>query len=110
MTSNPAQRERQIRNLILDYAMGVSILGLIPIPGILMIKLLIAAVLILKMIRDIGSAWQFVKGQDLFAIAGNVFGGLGAFAMAFMAWLTLFCIGLFVPYVGVSRSPRVYSP
>ncbi len=33
-------RVRNIRRLILDYAMGVSILGLIPIPRILTLDLL----------------------------------------------------------------------
>jgi len=100
VTLKPARTEREVRALVLDYALGVSILGLIPIPGLLTLKLLIAAGLILKMSRDVRAKWGFLKGQDMLAIAGNLFGGLGAFAMAFMAWVTMFCIGLFVPYVG----------
>ena len=100
MTPKSVQLEREIRALILDYAFGVSILGLIPIRGLLTLKLLVAAGLILKMMRDVGAKWSFPKGQDLLAILGNLFGGLGAFAMAFMAWLTIFSVGLFVPYIG----------
>ena len=100
MTPKSVQLEREIRALILDYALGVSILGLIPIRGLLTLKLLVAAGLILKMMRDVGAKWSFSKGQDILAILGNLFGGLAAFAMAFMAWLTIFSFGLFVPYMG----------
>ncbi|MBV8884756.1 MAG: hypothetical protein JO235_12280 [Chroococcidiopsidaceae cyanobacterium CP_BM_RX_35] len=100
MTSKSLQIEREVRALILDYALGVSILGLIPIRGTLTLKLLIAAGLLLKMMRAVGAKWSFPKGQDVLAIFGNLFGGFGAFAMAFMAWLTMFSVGLFVPYVG----------
>ncbi len=91
------QRNRQIRNLILDYAIGSAIIGLNPFRGILTVTLLVVGVLILKMVRDIGSKWGYTKGQDPLAIAGNIFGILGAFALAFMAWVTMFCFGLVVP-------------
>lgn len=93
------KKERQVRALILDYALGASILGLIPIPHLFTIKLLAAVGLIGKMIRDIGKLWGFRQGQDFLAIIGSFFGGLGALAMAFTAWLTIFGVGLFVPYI-----------
>lgn len=93
------RQEHQVRDLILDYALGTSILGLIPIHGLFTLKLLVAAGLILKMMWDIGKLWRFQKGQDLLAIASSFFGGLGALAMGFTAWLTMFGIGLFVPYI-----------
>jgi hypothetical protein len=94
------RQERESRNLVLDYALGISLLGLIPVSGFLTLKLILAIGLILKMSWDLGVKWKFVKGQDILAIVGYLFGLLGAFAMAFMAWLTLLTIGLFVPYVG----------
>jgi uncharacterized protein (DUF697 family) len=97
---NCGRKEWEIRNLVLDYAIGASILGLIPFRGLLIVKLLVAGVLILKMIRDIRATWGFPKGQDALAIAGNIFGGIGAFAMALMAWATMLSIGLYIPYVG----------
>lgn len=96
---NLVKKEHQVRDLILDYALGTSILGLIPIPRLFTIKLLVVAGLLLKMIWDIGKLWGFRKGQDLLAIIGSFFGGLGALAMAFTAWLTMFGIGIFVPYI-----------
>lgn len=91
---------RRVRNLILDYALGVSLLGLIPITGLLTFKLVIAAAIQVKMMWDVGSLWQFPKGQDILAVLGNFFGALGAVALAMMAWFTFFGIGLFVPYLG----------
>ena len=99
-TPNSARQERESRNLVLDYALGVSILGLIPISGLLTLKLVVATALLAKMSWDIGAKWKFAKGQDILALAGHLFGLLGSFAMAFMAWLTLLTIGLFIPYVG----------
>ncbi len=90
-------QRRQVRNLILDYALGLAIVGLIPLPRLLTLKLLVALGLILKMVWDIGRLWHFPKGQDLLAIAGVLFGSLGAAAMAFTAWLTLFGLGVIVP-------------
>lgn len=96
------QRSWEVRNTILDYAIGAAILGLIPIRGLLILelKLLAAGILIFKMMRDIAGKWGYPKGQDMLAIAGNIFGGLGALSLALMAWVTVFCIGLFVPFVG----------
>jgi hypothetical protein len=95
---NYARQERETRNLVLDYALGASILGLIPIAGLLTLKLVVAIGLLVKMSWDLGAKWKFAKGQDILAIAGYLFGLLGALAMALMAWLTLLAIGLFVPY------------
>ena len=91
------QRNQKIRNLILDYALGSALIGLNPFPGTLTLTLLIVGILILKMRWDIGSKWGYTKGQDPLAIAGNLFGTLGAFALAFMAWVSMFCFGLLVP-------------
>ncbi len=102
-TPNYLRQERASRALAFDYALGVSILGLIPIPGMLTVKLVVAVGLIVKMLWDISVKWQFARGQDILALAGYLFGFLGALAMAFMAWLTFFTIGLFVPYIGSFR-------
>lgn len=92
---------RKIRNLILDYAIGAAIIGLIPMDGFLILQLLATGVLIGKMVWDIDAMWGFPKGWDFLATAGKFFGSLGALAIAFMAWLTVFCIGrLVIPYVG----------
>ena len=102
-TLNYLRQERETRALALDYALGISILGLIPIPGLLTVKLLIALSLLAKMLWDISVKWQFARGQDVLAFAGFIFGLIGALAMGFMAWLTFFTLGLFVPYLSSFR-------
>ena len=110
MPRKVARQERRVRNLILDYALGTSILGLIPLPRLFTLKLLVTFGLILKLIWDIGKLWRFRKGQDLLAIAGVFFGVLGALAMAFTAWLTFFGLGIFVPYLkGVAFAAALFT-
>lgn len=93
------RQEHRVRNLILDYALGCSILGLIPIPRLFTLKLIVALGFVLKMIWDIGKQWHWRKGQDFLAIVGVFFGMLGALAMTFMAWATFIGLGVFVPYL-----------
>jgi hypothetical protein len=90
---------RKARQLVLDYALGASILGLIPISGLLTLKFLIFMVLIVKMIWDLGVIWKFPLRQDPLAIAGYVAGWIGGIAMALLAWLTFFAIGIYVLYI-----------
>lgn len=97
--ANLIRSHRAGRSLTLDYALGAAILGLNPFPNLLTLTLIFACGLVLIMIRQIGSKWEFVRGQSGFAIAGNLFGGIGALAMAFMAWLSMTVIGFFVPIV-----------
>ncbi|MGB5632356.1 MAG: hypothetical protein WBM86_06205, partial [Waterburya sp.] len=74
---------KEVRDLILDYAIGIAILGFNPFPGVNLITDTIACGLILKMISDIGKKkWGYPKGQDVIAIIGSIFGGCGALAAA----------------------------
>ncbi len=89
---------RQIRKLILDFALGACIVGLIP--GLYTLRFVIVALLNVFMMWKIGRYWGFLKGQDILAYVGNLFGALGALGLAILSWLIVFGIGLFVPYVG----------
>lgn len=100
---------RQVRSLILDYAIGAAILGLIPFQRLLVVKLLCVAVLILKMARDIGSHWGFPKGADGFALIGSLLGLIGALAIAFMAWLSVFGLGIVYPLARVFSIAAAFS-
>ncbi len=97
---NIVDLNQEIRKLIIDYAIGAAILGLNPMPGSLTVTLLATSVLLLKMMRDIGTKWGYPKGQDVLAIGGNLLGGLGSFWVGFMAWISMYVAGLFVPFVG----------
>lgn len=104
------RQERRVRDLILDYALGTSILGLIPIPRLFTFKLIAASGLAIKMIWDIGKMWRWRKGQDLLAIAGVFFGIVGALAMAFTAWLMFLGLGIFVPYLkGLALAAALFT-
>ena len=62
------------------------------------------------MIWDIGKLWRFRRGQDLLAIAGVWFGGLGAAAMSFTAWLTLSGLGVVIPAVkGLALAAALFT-
>ena len=91
---------KEVRDLILDYAIGVSILGFNPLPGINLVTNTIACGLILKMIQDVGRKYGYPKGQDAIAIIGSIFGGFGALAAAIVSWSTASFFGLFVPVIG----------
>lgn len=93
------KRSRRINQLILDYAIGVAAISLLPFDGTLMLelKLLITAGLIGKMIYDIGRIWGRPRWRPTLAFAGNLLGGLAAFSTALLAWLTLFCLSLLFP-------------
>ena len=91
---------KEVRNLILDYAIGISILGFNPFPGINLVTDTIACGLIIKMIRDIGSKWGYPKEQDAIAIIGSIFGGFGALFASVASWATISFVGLYVPIIG----------
>ena len=91
---------KEVRDLILDYAIGISILGFNPFPGINLVTNTIACGLILKMIGDVGQKYGYPKGQDAIAIIGSIFGGFGALAAAIASWSTVSLLGLFIPVMG----------
>lgn len=110
MPRRTVRQERRVRDLILDYALGTSILGLIPIPRLFTLKLIVALGLVIKMIWDIGKMWRWRKGQDFLAIAGVFFGIVGALAMAFTAWLMFLGLGIFVPYLkGLALAAALFT-
>ena len=93
------QQEKRSRALAFDYALGISLIALLPISGFYSARVLLSLLLIAKMLWDIGRIWQFSRGQDSLAIAGNFFGALGAVAAGLMTWLILLAIGIWVPYI-----------
>ncbi|MGV2831382.1 hypothetical protein [Myxosarcina sp. GI1(2024)] len=91
---------KEIRDLILDYAIGIAILGFNPFPGVNLITNTIACGLIIKMIRDIGAKWGYPQGQDAIAIIGSIFGSFGAFVAALASWTAVSFVGFYLPVIG----------
>lgn len=91
---------KRVRSSILDYAIGAAILGLIPIYGrwIPEIRLVLLTVLNLKMVINIGRFWGYHKNQDLLVIVGCILSLIASLALAILTWLTIFALGLFIPF------------
>ena len=85
--------------MVMNYALGVAIIGLNPFQNLLTPTLCIAAAIILKMMWDISRKWGFSGGNNLLAIASFLFSLLGALTMGFMALLTLIFAGAFFPVI-----------
>lgn len=92
---------QRVRNSILDYALGAAILGLVPVYGrwIPAIRVGLLVILNLKMIVNIGGFWGYHQGQGIIAIFGCVVAIIGSFILGLMAWLGVFIVGLFIPFV-----------
>ena len=89
------QTNFQVRSLIFNYCLAAAILGCIPLwPWITELSLLVLFFLNIKMIRDVGAYWGYGKGQSLLTILLTLFGIIGAFAMALMAFMAVYVIGL----------------
>lgn len=96
-SSSISQRYRAIRSMIVDYALGMAIIGLNPFRPLLTFTLCAAGIIILKMMWDIRRKWHFAGRHQVLAIASYLFNLLGALTMGFMALLTLIFIGVVFP-------------
>lgn len=94
-----ATRYRVIQGMIVDYAIGLAILGLNPFENLLTPTLILAAAILLKMVWDIAKRWYFPRSTNLIALGGGAINVVGALAMALMAWLTMIFLGSFVPLI-----------
>jgi ethanolamine ammonia-lyase large subunit len=92
-------RYRTIQGLIVDYAIGMAILGLNPFDNLFTPTLIVAVVILLKMVWDIAKRWYFPRITNLIALGGGLINVIGALAMALMAWLTMIFLGGFIPLV-----------
>lgn len=94
------RRENDVRRTVFDYSLAAAIVGLVPISGggTLELKIVVVALIILKMMWDIRKLWGAPKGQDFLAIAGNLLGGIGAIVAGLLAWGTVVALGVLIPF------------
>jgi uncharacterized protein (DUF697 family) len=97
---HPTKVNFKARNLILDYALGASIVALLPIPGIGLLKAIALVVLNVLLIRGIARLWHFQRGGDFVARIGILFGVAGSILMGLLVWLLIVAVGVVVPLVG----------
>ncbi len=98
-SSNALWRNRTVRNLVMDYALGGAILGLNPFQNLLTLTLVIAAVLLFKMVRDIRAQWGFLVKPGGLTMIGNILSFIGALGASLMAWGSLIVLSFLVPVV-----------
>ncbi|NJL02151.1 MAG: hypothetical protein HC838_05365 [Spirulinaceae cyanobacterium RM2_2_10] len=95
--SDLARRYRSIQRMVVDYAIGLTLLGLNPFS--LTLTLVVALAILLKMVWDIAKRWHFPIVRNPLAWAGGIMNGLGALAIALFAWLILIFLGTFIPLI-----------
>ncbi|MGF1491608.1 MAG: hypothetical protein ACFBSC_03975 [Microcoleaceae cyanobacterium] len=88
---------REMRALIFEYALIAALIGLNPFRNLFSVSLILVGLLSFKMMRDIGRTWGYPRGQDILAIAGNLVGGIGAFIMACLAWVSVIVAAIYFP-------------
>jgi hypothetical protein len=98
-TSDVLYRNRAVRNLVMDYALGGAIVGLSPFQNLLTLTLIIAAVLLFKMVRDIRAQWGFLVKPGVLTIIGNLLSFVGALGASLMAWGSVIALSFFIPVV-----------
>lgn len=81
----------------MDYALGTAILGLNPFPQLFTPVFLATVAIIGKMLWDIGRKWRFAWRRNPLILASTALDVVGAFTLAFLAWLTLIGMGAFWP-------------
>lgn len=91
------RRYTGVQEMVVDYAIGLAILGLFQ--HFLKLVLMIALLLVAKMVWDIARKWRFAISFNPIAVLGLSANTVGACAMALLAWVTIEFLGAVVPGV-----------
>lgn len=95
---------RKIRNLILDYALGASIIALFPLPGHWgwgIGKAIALLVLNYTLIQQIRRVWQGGAKGDFLAMVGSVLGATSAVLLSLAGWGMMMALSLIIPRIYV---------
>lgn len=95
--SGLARRYEAVQQMVVDYAIGLAILGLFH--PFLTPVLVVAVLLLFKMLWDIARRWNFAITLNPIPILGQLLNVLGASAIALLAWATLVFLGAFLPLI-----------
>ncbi|MBI4783004.1 MAG: hypothetical protein HY785_17030 [Oscillatoriophycideae cyanobacterium NC_groundwater_1537_Pr4_S-0.65um_50_18] len=106
--NHPAKADFKARNLILDYALGATIVTLLPIPNIGGWQAIALVLLNILLVIGIARLWQFHKGGNLLVGIGVLFGIAGAILMGFLVWLLMMAVGVVVPLMG-ALAPGMFA-
>jgi hypothetical protein len=108
MEQDILRRYTGVQEMVVDYAIGLAILGLFQ--RFLTPVLVITVVLVAKMVWDIARKWCFALSFNPIAVLGLSANTIGACAMALLAWVTIEFLGAVVPGVeSISLSAALMS-
>lgn len=91
------RRYHATQRLVVDYSIGVAILGFFH--NFLTTVLVLAFFLQLKMLWDIARFWNFRFSYNPITIIGELLNFLGAIAIGLIAWTSFVFLGAFIPLV-----------
>ncbi|MGG6295606.1 hypothetical protein ACQ4M4_14540 [Leptolyngbya sp. AN02str] len=97
---HPAKTNFKARNLILDYALGATIIALLPIPNIRVWQAIALVLLNVLLVSNLARLWQSRKRGGLLARIGVLFGIVGAMLMGLLVWVVV-VMGVVVPLIGL---------
>jgi hypothetical protein len=82
---------------VVDYALGLGILGMFP--AWLSPVLVLAVLLLVGMLWDIGRRWRWSWPRNPITLIGAYLNVLGAFAVALLSWTALVLLGVWIPLI-----------
>ena len=95
---SPTQLNRQVRGLILDFALGAAILALVPIPYTIFLKIILLPVLMVLMVKRVLRLWQGYK-PDTVAKLSLLVSLTGAVLLGILGWLGGIALGVNIPWL-----------
>ncbi|APB32309.1 hypothetical protein GlitD10_0008 [Gloeomargarita lithophora Alchichica-D10] len=76
--SDPTQRDKQVEQVIQNYAIFTAVLGAFPIPGVALVVDIAVLTFQLKMIEEIGRYWGYAtQRKDAELLRDGMVGGMG---------------------------------
>jgi hypothetical protein len=87
-------------SLTLDYALGASIIALLPFPKLFWLKVFIFLFMHYQLMRQMGKLWVFDRNQLFLGWMKLLFCLLKAFVFSFAIWLGMIILGIFLPWFG----------
>ena len=102
---------KKVKKLILDYALGAAILGIIPVYGRLipLIRVILLLILNLRMSRDIARFWGYHRRQNWAETISCIFGIVSSLVLGLVAWLVVLVLAIWIPFIDILARAIAYG-